>query len=239
MTPISTFGRRLIALPGLSSLITLMGLGTAAFKDTGTSGNTVPLLDGTNTWSGNQTWSAGGRFDGTFGVGRPGVATGGLYFNRDPDNPFILMSYGTTPGTTIGQFRASGASGIIGIADAVGGTFGISYNPTTSVIRVTGCLARGTVVTKTANFTVADTENWLINNKSGSACVVTLPTASSFPGRELMFKNHQAQQLNSASSNVVPLAGGAAGTAILSANAGRWATLVSDGTNWQIMAGVV
>jgi hypothetical protein len=43
--------------------------------------------------------------------------------------------------------------------------------------------------------------------------------------------------LTSASSNVVPLAGGAAGTAILSATAGAWATLVSDGTNWIVMAG--
>ncbi len=32
-------------------------LGTAAFKATGTSGNTVPLLDGTNTWSGVNTFS--------------------------------------------------------------------------------------------------------------------------------------------------------------------------------------
>lgn len=33
-------------------------LGTAAYKNTGTSGNTVPLLDGVNTWSGVQTLSA-------------------------------------------------------------------------------------------------------------------------------------------------------------------------------------
>jgi len=57
--------------------------------------------------------------------------------------------------------------------------------------------------------------------------------------REQMIKNIQAQTVDSASSNVVPLAGGAAGTAILSANAGRWATLVSDGTNWVVMNGVI
>lgn len=33
-------------------------LGTAAFKNTGTSGNTVPLLDGANTWAAAQTMSA-------------------------------------------------------------------------------------------------------------------------------------------------------------------------------------
>ena len=35
---------------------TALGLGTAAVKNTGTSGNTVPLLDGTNSWSGAQTF---------------------------------------------------------------------------------------------------------------------------------------------------------------------------------------
>lgn len=86
--------------------------------------------------------------------------------------------------------------------------------------------------TKTGDFTVAATEVWLINNKSGSTCTVTLPTASSNTGRVLYFLNYQAQTLVSASSNVVPLTGGAAGTAILAAVAGDTATLVSDGTNW-------
>lgn len=90
----------------------------------------------------------------------------------------------------------------------------------------------GAPVTKTANFSVANGESWLINNKSGSSCTVTLPTASSNTGRVLYFLNYQAQTLVSASSNVVPLAGGAATTAILEAVAGANATLVSDGTNW-------
>lgn len=90
----------------------------------------------------------------------------------------------------------------------------------------------GPPVTKTANFSVANGETWLINNKSGSSCIVTLPTASANTGRVLYFQNYQAQTLVSASSNVVPLAGGSATTAILEAVAGANATLVSDGTNW-------
>ena len=90
-------------------------------------------------------------------------------------------------------------------------------------------------VTKTADFTVGLGEVWIINNKSGSTCTVTLPTASSYSGRVLTFQNYQAQFLVSASSNVVPLAGGAAGTAILEDVAGNWATLVSNGTNWVMM----
>jgi hypothetical protein len=87
-------------------------------------------------------------------------------------------------------------------------------------------------VTYTANFSVAATDVWIINNKSGSTCTATLPTASANTGRVLYFQNYQAQTLVSASSNVVPLVGGAAGTAILAAVAGDTATLVSDGSNW-------
>ena len=90
-------------------------------------------------------------------------------------------------------------------------------------------------VTKTANFTVADTDIWIINNKAGSTCTVTLPTASSYIGRSLTFQNYQNQLLVSVSSNVVPLSGGPAGVDILNNLAGDWATLVSDGTNWVVM----
>lgn len=94
----------------------------------------------------------------------------------------------------------------------------------------------GAPVTKTADFSLADDEYNVINNKSGAACVVTLPAASSWTGRTVNFKNTQAQALNSASSDVVPITGGAAGTGILAATSGAWATVVSDGTNWVIMA---
>ena len=90
-------------------------------------------------------------------------------------------------------------------------------------------------VTKTADFTVANGDIWHINNKSGSTCTVTLPAAASWTGRQLIFKNMQAQTLVSASSNVVPIDSTSAGTAILLAVVGNWATMVSDGTNWVIM----
>jgi hypothetical protein len=89
-------------------------------------------------------------------------------------------------------------------------------------------------VTVTADFTVG-TSAWYINNKSGSTCTVTLPTASTWLGRQITFKNMQAQTLVSASSNVVPIDSTSAGTAILLAVVGNWATMVSDGTNWVIM----
>lgn len=91
-------------------------------------------------------------------------------------------------------------------------------------------------VTATADYTVAAGVGWVINNKSGSTLTVTLPSASANSGRSVTIQNYQAQNVVSASSNVVPQGGGSAGTAILTNVSGNWATLVSDGSNWVIMA---
>jgi len=89
-------------------------------------------------------------------------------------------------------------------------------------------------VTVTADVTLG-VSNWYINNKAGSALTLTFPAASSWTGRYITIKNLQAQLVNSASSNIVPIDSTTAGTAILLAVIGNWATIVSDGTNWVIM----
>lgn len=50
-------GRALLDDASATDQRTTLGLGTAAVKNTGTSGNNVPLLDGANTWSAVQTIS--------------------------------------------------------------------------------------------------------------------------------------------------------------------------------------
>ena len=92
-----------------------------------------------------------------------------------------------------------------------------------------------TVITKTADYTITGTDTWIINNKTGSALTLTFPAASSWTGRYITVKNMQAQAVNSASSNIVPIDSTTAGTAILLGVVGNWATMVSDGTNWIIM----
>ena len=138
---------------------------------------------------------------------------------------FVRVSTGSVLGGTDSnvQFGTLATNDLI----QYNGTYWTNVTPA-SVISGAG----GAPVTKTADFTVAAGETWLINNKSGSTCIVTLPSASTNTGRTLHFQNYQAQTLVSASSNVVPLAGGAAGTAILAAVAGANATLVSNGTSW-------
>lgn len=86
----------------------------------------------------------------------------------------------------------------------------------------------------TATAVVQDSDTWLIINFAGT-CTLTLPTASLYPGKCYTIKTITANTVASASGNVVPLVGGAAGTAILAATAGKWARLVSDGSSWQTM----
>jgi hypothetical protein len=128
---------------------------------------------------------------------------------------------GNTTGNTLTKATLTAGTGIT-ITNGTG-----SINVATS-----GTVTTNAPVTKTADFSVASTDTWLINNKTGSTCTVTLPSPSANIGRVLYFINYQNQLLVSASSNVVSRAGGAAGTAILDNVAGNWATIVSDGTSW-------
>jgi hypothetical protein len=129
-----------------------------------------------------------------------------------------------TSGTSI--LYGNGAGGFSNVTVGTGLTFA------TGTLSTSGTITTTAPVTKTADFSVASTDTWLINNKTGSTCTVTLPSPSTNTGRVLYFINYQNQSLVSASSNVVSRAGGAAGTAILDNVAGNWATIVSDGTSW-------
>jgi len=114
-----------------------------------------------------------------------------------------------------------------------------SYNDSREIGRILGGDASTTFripVTKTTAFTVADHEDEIIVNGSASV-TATLPAAASYPGRKIRIKTRAAFTVISASSNVKPLDTDTAGTAILAATAGKWAEMVSDGTNWVIMAG--
>jgi hypothetical protein len=115
------------------------------------------------------------------------------------------------------------------------GNFGIGVAAPVNKLEVVGSFGRGAPVTKTTDFTLAATENWIIVNKA-TTCIATLPAASSWTGREFTIKTLQAVTVVSPTSNISPLNSATPGTAILPATAGAWATLVSNGTNWVTMA---
>lgn len=105
----------------------------------------------------------------------------------------------------------------------------------TGKFQTSGYLASTAPVTKTANFSVSDTENYIVCNGTGTI-TATLPAAASYAGRVIVMKTIAAQTVVSASSNVLPINSATPGTAILAGTAGAWAILVSNGTNWVIMA---
>lgn len=195
-------------------------------------------VKGVNTTGGAEVWA-----DGDVLYYNPAVPGGLTKFVPVAPNPkvivasvvhaatngilFVRPTFGSALGSTDSNVEITGlAGGDLLQYDAVQSRW--ENVPASSVIAGTATAP----VTKTADFTVAAGEKWIINNKSGSSCTATLPAPASNVGRELHFQNYQDQTLVSASSNVVPLAGGAATTSILLAVAGDTATLVSDGTNW-------
>lgn len=90
-------------------------------------------------------------------------------------------------------------------------------------------------VTTTSNYAQTGFESTVIFNGGGSL-TATLLSPGFVPGLKVRFRTIAAQPVVSNASNVVPLVGGAAGTAILAGTAGKWADLESDGTSWIITA---
>jgi hypothetical protein len=80
--------------------------------------------------------------------------------------------------------------------------------------------------------------NWIICTGGGPSQTFTLPSAASWPGREIMFLTRVSQNIFSFNNDVVPRTGGAASNIIIPiGTAGAWVTLVSDGSNWLAMCG--
>ena len=138
-------------------------------------------------------------------------------------------------GSQLGSlFEAQNSSGTALVTINSVGKVGIGNTAPENTLDITGSFGRGNPAVKTANFTLAGTENWIICNGAGTISI-TLPTPSTCDGREFGIKTVSPQLVNSASANVIAIGGGAAGTAILPATSGAWAILVSDGASWNIM----
>lgn len=96
----------LVSLDALWLNIGAVAFGTAATKAVGTSGGTVPLCNGANTWAAPQTFSSGLTSTGDITVNRAGAPTtgyvfygngGGTYFGFDGSN-FVCNSTGHITG---------------------------------------------------------------------------------------------------------------------------------------------
>lgn len=158
--------------------------------------------------------------------------TGTLTATRDIIVPLIGKRQWTVYNGTGQSLRFIGATGT-GVTVA-SGRRAVIYSDGTNVVRATPDTLGTAPLTITGNYTVVETDKYIICNGSASI-TLTLPTASSYAGREITVKTRAAYTVISASSNVKPIDTDTAGTAILAATAGKWAKLVSDGSNWVIM----
>lgn len=105
-----------------------------------------------------------------------------------------------------------------------------------------GSLSRGapkTITSTMSPYTILKSDNWIICDTS-SAILITLPSGTDNIGRELMFKNINLNTVtSSSSSNITSLDGTTTNSTILTGGAGQWATLVYDGSIWNITQGSV
>jgi hypothetical protein len=109
------------------------------------------------------------------------------------------------------------------------GTFGGRVN--------TPWLERTYTSSTATSLTVSVNTTWL-NIHQDATVTLTLPNAATYPGKELIIKQTGSGVVFSASSNIIGFTtafNGATQTAIINPVGSRFATLVSDGTNWIIM----
>lgn len=234
----------------------------ASFRGTGLTAGRVPyigtngLIQDTANLLYSETASVGGGAQLTVGNGS-GTSAGWVLGSQAAANSGLWPT-GVTPSAS--NFSLLGfATGIYVNAASGSGNLSIgatpvatwqtgSFTPANDGSQTSGTAAKrwaashaytyltGAPTTQTgATYTVATTDTYIIANASATQ-TLTLPAAASFTGRRLVVKTIAAFTVVSASSNVVPQAGGAAGTAILAATTGKFAELISDGTNWVIFA---
>jgi len=161
------------------------------------------------------------------------IGTNGSYLGRQSSDGSTVLN--------TGQANIIFSNGVYGSSPTErmridsSGNLLVGTTTASALLTVAGPASFQAPSTKTAAYSMTATDSSLIFNGTASI-TLTLQAASSYTGRILYVKTIAAFTVVSASSNVVPLAGGSAGTAILAATAGKWAMLQSDGTNWIIMA---
>jgi hypothetical protein len=160
-----------------------------------------------------------------------------------PANGLSVATGTTTPVISM----ALAASGTIGAVSATtqtfsgnktfSGTIDVSSSGTFGGRVNTPWLERTFTQTTSSTFTISVSTTWLTIN-TNVLTTLTLPSAVTYPGKELHIRQTGSGQLQSASSNIIPFTvppTGSTVAAIIDPSVNRSVTLVSDGTNWIIM----
>jgi hypothetical protein len=181
----------------------------------------------TETLTGNKT------FSGTVTLSSvSGTATSVI--GRSSTGQVVGVTLGSGLDLTSGTLSAKDASASVsGIVNTTTQSFA-GAKTFTNLVGFQRAIQRPVESVTVSSASITTSSTWVVVNNAGTV-TLTFPAASSSTGTEFHIKTITNNSVISASSNIAPLAGGSASTAILSATAGKWATLVSDGTNWVIM----
>jgi hypothetical protein len=169
-------------------------------------------------------------------------------------SPLSVINSTTTPQISISAASGTSSAGVVTtISQQFGGAKTFNDNLTTNgnmevdgtmnvdlkatfgaAIKATS-LERNVVNTTGTSITLGIATTWL-NIHQTSNFTVTLPSAATYPGKEIHIRNSAGGVVLSASSNIIDMAVSHAGstTTIIMAGGtpGQFTTLVSDGTNW-------
>ena len=217
-----------------------LGTGVATFLATPTSANLRTVVSD-ETGTGALVFATGPTITLANATGLPvatgisGLGTGVATFLATPSSANLIAAVTDETGT--GALVFGTAPTITNPTITSSGTGSINSTPIGATTASTGkftTLATNIVTNANATYSVLATDYTVIQTTAGST--YTLPDPATSAGRKLHVVTQFAGAVISASSNVVPIAGGAAGTAILAATAGKFALLQSNGTNWVIIA---
>ena len=189
-------------------------------------------------------------------IGAGTSSTNGTVTEITVTSPLTITNPTTTPLIQINAANGTSSSGVVTtVAQQIGGAKTFNANLTTNGnMQVDGTLNVGSTGTfggrvktnwlernyaysTSSSFTVSVNTTWQDINTS-VLTTLTLPSAATYPGKEIHIRQSGAGNLQSASSNIIPFQTpptGSTSTGILTASTHRAVTLVSDGTNWIIM----
>jgi hypothetical protein len=199
--------------------------GRALFKDYTYTATRLAGLSSTDRFAtvtiGTGLSLSSGTLSATGGSGTVTEVTGTL--------PISVTNGTTTPAITIANASTS-AAGVV----TTGTQSFVGSKTFTGLVGFQRAIQRPYESVTVSSASITTSSTWVVVNNAGTV-TLTFPSAASSTGTEFHIKTITNNSVISASSNIAPLAGGSASTSILSATAGKWATLVSDGTNWVIM----
>lgn len=157
---------------------------------------------------------------------------------REPSHEFLIFNYNGTAYTDALTITETGALGTVGgsTLDDGSGNLTVTGQAFLHGIDSNGKLQTPNIATKTSNYTITTSDYAIIANNTSNAITLTLPDATTCKGQQFAIfclTNNFNVPVDTVGGQTV--AGLSSGSLDFGAS-GQSATLISDGTNWQIIS---